>query len=214
MDKIWEILLPSIPPWLLWPIAVIALLLFLWPRLRAVWQDFVPSQRAYNRAKMALELQKLMYEIEALRRQQGGRDIEQELPEQLRGTKEARDFLRDTFQRPAPARVEAVAHGRFERRYVLFGGLGGLTVAVLPLISGGLGAVDWSNTALLLGFGVRALTLAVLGSVIVFMQRPGSPQLAFLVGAAPGLVMQVVISGVAPPADVPTQPPLSAPRMG
>lgn len=201
MDKLWEALLPSIPAWMLWPIAVVGLVLFLWPRIQSILLDFVPSRRAYRRAKEALELQKLRYEIEAIKREHSIEDLGDELPEPLRRDLEAAE----PEAPPTPAEPSPQGGPSSRAKTAISGALGGLLVAVLPFAQGGLeGLFDASGAyaaGVLVGVLVRAVLLMALGAVTVHVFRPSSLQQAFLLGAAPGLILQVAVGGVAPPVD-------------
>lgn len=65
-DQLWQTVLPTLPSWTLWPIVIVGVLLFVWPKVRDVWQDVVPTQRQLKKLKLALELEKLLREFQVL----------------------------------------------------------------------------------------------------------------------------------------------------
>lgn len=91
MDKIFDLIVPQLPGWSIIPVAAILLLFIAWPTLQAMWREIVPSYRLYTREKMRLELLKLLYEVEVLKKDHQLGDMEPLLPQhfQLRTTKDA-----------------------------------------------------------------------------------------------------------------------------
>ncbi len=193
MDDIWDPLLSDMPPWLLWPIAAIAAFFFLWPKLRAIWLDVVPSQRAYNRAKKALELEKLLYEIEALKKQHSLRDIEADVPFGLRGSEHAKQFLTEASSQAAE-NSDKQAPSSVQR--IMVGFVGGFVIGVLPLLSGGLDLsvfVD-ANFPVILGIIFRIGLFSAMGAVFSWLNRARTMQESFVYGMVPVLLIQFLLS--------------------
>lgn len=71
MAEIAKALIPSLPPWVLWTTAGVAAALFIWSKIQPLITEVIPWRRLYARENLRLEVLKLRYEIEALKRQHG-----------------------------------------------------------------------------------------------------------------------------------------------
>ena len=70
MDDLAKIL-PTLPSWISLPIICLTIVVTLWPKLLQFWKDLSSSQRTHDSEKKRLELLKLKYEIEAIKKQVG-----------------------------------------------------------------------------------------------------------------------------------------------
>jgi hypothetical protein len=68
VDQLVESLLPRLPAWLIPPGTVVFFLLLIWPVLREIRMGVIPSYRKCAREKRRLELLKLYYEVEAIKK--------------------------------------------------------------------------------------------------------------------------------------------------
>lgn len=194
MEEFFKTAVSTLPAWLLWPLTAVALLYIVLSRSLAIWKDLHPSYRAYTRARMALELQKLFYEVEAAKNKAVVPDIRQDLPEELQGTQEIRTFLREIYERPKRASEREGVWGVHRPYYVLYGGLGGLVVSALPLISSGPELSYWSSTPILIGFVIYTAFNVSLGSLFVYSLRSRTAMEALLIGTAPALLIQTALN--------------------
>jgi hypothetical protein len=128
LEGILEALLPKAPSWLLVPGTIILLLLFAWPSLQEIWRGLIPSYRAYAREKRRLDLLKLYYEIEAIKK-------DHQLVEVPEIQSEALNALLQQLAKPSI--VSDKYHGGGEApgistsQRLLFGALGGILVFIV-----------------------------------------------------------------------------------
>jgi len=80
LDKMLPGLLSPLPAWLVWCLFFVLILLKAWPTIREMFRDALPTYRSYTREKMRLELLKLIYEIEALKKSNQLGDHDHTLP--------------------------------------------------------------------------------------------------------------------------------------
>jgi hypothetical protein len=56
VDALLKVLVPSLPAWLIAPVAIMVIVIIAWPSVRQIWQDSILFYRLYAREKMRLEL--------------------------------------------------------------------------------------------------------------------------------------------------------------
>jgi hypothetical protein len=174
MGKIIDVLLPQLPASLVIPTALVLILILMWSRLRQIWQDVLPSYRSYSQEKMRLEILKLRYEIEAIKKSHNLKTIEP--PKRELKTIQRRNLGNDT---------EPV----FNR--VIYGALGGATISIIKLISVLSTIIANIQTATvyfmaptIIGAVVGAITLSLFGAMAAFISGSMSRRQAFLIGVA------------------------------
>ena len=182
MDKLFDVLMPRLPPGAIIPAAVFLIVIFAWSQLRGVWEDLLPSYRAYSRQKRQLALLKLRYEIEALKKTNNLEELAVE-------PHPSKEVLPSEY-RPSTPRLR-VGWATFN-----FGALGGVLVTSLIFLFGSsLGADDFKILAPFL------LISATLGGVAATLFSIRSKMLAFSTGVSAVTVLfgviEMIMSGVA-----------------
>ena len=175
MDKLFDALVPRLPTSLAIPAALVLILLLAWPNIRIIWQDIIPFYRSYSREKMRLELLKLRYEIEAIRKKNKLPDLEQH----AKGLASIRVIDRaHNFILPTPIKLAA-------------GAVGGLVISIANIVSSLSDLMDkFTNLGgseliqLFLGFVVASVLVSLIGALAAMISKPTSMQQAFLIGAA------------------------------
>ncbi|MGE0718207.1 MAG: hypothetical protein AB7P02_22360 [Alphaproteobacteria bacterium] len=184
MDKLFDILRPALPTWIIIPGTALLMVLGLWPTLRDIWQATAPWNRSYSRDRRRLELIKLQLEIRALARQ-----VDPRLSERL-----------ETELAPPPvgAEQEEVELGR--RRRFLWGAAGGAIVwAVTFLVTPHI-LILLSDAAIGIFFGVaiRGATFALLGGVGALLARARTRHDAVIYGAVAPLAILILVLALTP----------------
>ena len=199
MDKLFDAIVPSLPAWSVIPVAVILLFVLGWPAFHAMWKEIVPSYRLYAREKMRLELLKLLYEVEVLKKEHDLRDMESALPLKFR-----RVARRDTANASAIDKqgylpsLEAAGFG------MIGGSIVGLANIFIRLsadfqffLSEHVSPLFW------IGFAVGFGSFMIMGAVGGYLTRPRTRVDAMLRGAALPLAAMLVTTIFAGPTNSP-----------
>jgi hypothetical protein len=81
-----------LPSWLIAFLAAVLLAISLWPKVHELLNDIFPSQREFRREKQKLELLKLMYEVETIKKQHDLGELASRLPQSLQSGEIAREI--------------------------------------------------------------------------------------------------------------------------
>ena len=200
MDQLVESLLPRLPAWLIPPGTVVLLLLLIWPVLREIWTEVIPSYRKYAREKRRLELLKLYYEVEAITKDH---ELSKSLP-----------ILSDALSALVRADVpEAVTfqHGKesavsISRRQAFWmGSLGGLVVFTISAIL----SIDnyirlWKGELIVTSIKfvviftiIKVMIMALIGGVSAWLSNSKRPLEAFVSGTIVPLLLALLLSASA-----------------
>ncbi len=198
MDEILKFL-PTLPIWLSAPIIIGAALIVLSPRVVELMRNLSAWHRAYDREKKRLELLKLHYEIEAIKKNNdltkaptpsflAGPQTETPTPDT-----EEEQPLREEQAAPAPAHpVPLNGLQRFA-----YGAAGAVTTAVLELPQGRLELIVAQHSiAGLLGYGLATLLMVAVAGLTTYLllQKEATPFTCFLTGMAVPLLMKVMLT--------------------
>ena len=137
MDKLFEALMPRLPPWLIPPGAIVVLLILAWPVLSEIWIVVIPSYRRYAREKRRLELLKLYYEIEAIKKTNQLSELPLVSADNLTQSARTTRNVVDEITRPQEKQVAAISNAQ----KFIFGCFGG--AVILPISA----AVAFAATA-------------------------------------------------------------------
>jgi hypothetical protein len=188
LENLLEALLPKAPPWLLVPGAVILIFLLAWPSLHEIWTILIPSYRVYAREKRRLDLLKLYYELEAIKK-------DHQLVEVPPAQSEALNALLLAIDR-RPPKVEVI--GISSSQKLLFGAFGGALmslISVLPLLESGPDLTLLTGGAII-GLVLRMAIMSGLGAVTAWMTKCKSSSDAIIRGAAIPLLIVLVLGAV------------------
>ncbi len=184
--EIWKTVSTDAPSWVLWPSLALLGIIFIWPQVRNIAVDLIPRNRKFSNAKKALELQKLYFEVEALKKNHGLSESEA-----LASGREIYDVLfrtdrRDSLVQAAqPPETTAPTVGVFGRRQrVMYGALGGVIAAFMPFLYDYSTVFAHMDLAVLLGMGIRIVLLGLVGGAISFALKSSDKFQAFAIGAA------------------------------
>ena len=173
MDKLFEALMPRLPPWLIPPGAIVVLLILAWPVLSEIWIVVIPSYRRYAREKRRLELLKLYYEIEAIKKTNQLSELPLVSADNLTQSARTTRNVVDEITRPQEKQVAAISNAQ----KFIFGCFGG--AVILPISA----AVAFAATAtpggeerlllweVLLAKAIVALITSTLFSAVLFRRR-------------------------------------------
>lgn len=194
MEKIFEALLPGLPPWLVPPGAIMLLFLIAWPALREIWTGVIPSYRRYAREKRRLELLKLYYEVEAIKKDHQLSELLPVSSETLTAIVQTTPHVTDESARPHEK--ELITLSRWQK--FLFGALGGATIHLV----GHLLSPDRFFTIMQLDFDVALLSivlskfifLSLVGGVTALVTKPKAPSDAFIRGMVVPLLISLLLS--------------------
>jgi hypothetical protein len=164
------------------PMLIVAVIVFAWPALRQIWQDTIPSHRAYSREKMRLELLKLLCEVEAIKQQHSLPDLQDQLPLELRQKRS----LPEVISKPASIRKPIPKSER-----LLFGCMGGLAVALFETVES-LFLLQNLSLAFILHVIVRGIVLSLIGATVSVLFHSTSRSYAFVLGAAGSAVVSTI----------------------
>lgn len=188
-----DAILPTLPPFLIAPVSILLILIFMWPTLREIWHEVIPSYRLYSRERMRLELLKLAYEIEAIKKTNGLTNDGPSVLETLhKVTSHAVTAEAQTeSQRQGPAQMPKLqAFG--------CGCLGGFAVVIFQLVT-----IDLSNILsnpsafVFVAYLIRVVLLVLMGGLTAIFRNPKTPVEAFMFGLIAPLLVALVISGTA-----------------
>jgi hypothetical protein len=180
MEQLFELLRPTLPSWMVAPAIIVLLFLFLWPTLRDIWMEVIPSHRTYTSEKRRLELLKLHLEVQALIKQHQLEGLATLAPPQ-------------TTPATLPDNVKVLP----SRARFLFGGLGGLIAWIISLVFD-FPLSEHYSFALLVGFAVSGLVFFFVGGLAAFTMKARSHTDALLYGTIATLIFQVAISTTIP----------------
>ena len=192
MDKLFEALMPQLPPWLIPPGAIIVLLILAWPVLSEIWSVAIPSYRRYAREKRRLELLKLYYEIEAIKKTHQLSELPSVSADNLTQSARTTRNAVDEIARPQEKQVAAISNAQ----KFIFGCFGG--AVILPISAAGLlevlDVLRDSPVEVLVVLITPILFVAVLGGVIARITNPKTRGGAFVRGLLAPLLAVVLSS--------------------
>jgi hypothetical protein len=165
------------------PGAIILLFLVAWPALREIWTGVIPSYRRYGREKRRLELLKLYFEVEAIRKDHELSELQpisSDTLSELIHTTRTGPNVSDGATRPYGKELTAISRSR----QFAFGALGGVVVFLLStLLTPGLYQIQFGGALTgpyLLGVVVRAMILIQVGGVAAWATNSKTPLDAFI----------------------------------
>lgn len=173
MKEFFEAIVLQLPPWAIWPVAIIGVLVFAVSTLRDMWKELLPSYRVYSREKRRLELLKLHYEVEAIRK-------EHQLPEP-KGVGSSKSISR---RKKSIGWISAS----------MYGGLGGCVMNSIRLFRVFWEMPELGSGAYILGLLIGFVTLFTISAVITAVTEPRSKSDAFVRGLAVGAVVVALSS--------------------
>ena len=183
-------LLPSLPEWISLPIIVFAALVTLWPKITAILKELNRDSRAYASEKQRLELLKLRYEIEAIKKENGLEDIPAEAEDPSNIELEPETIHADEA---STENIKLNFWGRF-----WFGVAGTAAPILLNLLH--LDISQSSNIELslpiILGISLRFVIFALLGGLgSAFLAKGNATkQTCFLIGLSISLLFSLLIT--------------------
>ena len=176
MDKLFDLIVPQLPGWSIIPAAAILLFFIAWPTLQAIWKEIVPSYRLYTREKMRLELLKLLYEVETLKKEHQLGDMESLLPQRFQ-QRETKDALTPAEHQKRLPSLEAI----------LFGAVGGsaanMATILFRFVEDNL-FLSMLTPMAVIGVLVGVILYGFLGGLIGVFSKPLTRTDAVLRGAA------------------------------
>ncbi len=180
-------LLPSLPEWLLLPIIIVVLIVTLWPTIIQMVQELSSTSRAYAREKQRLELLKLRYEIEAIKKEKDLERIDEEKlfpnSEQPALTAEVREELSSGEQLT------------FRWRFA-YGAAGSLLPIFLNILLTDIQVVSEIGMAYVLGMVFRLIIFAVVSGIGSAFLAKGNAnkQMCFLMGLSISLLFSLLLT--------------------
>lgn len=180
MDEITK-LLPALPLWVSIPIIIVAVVVTLWPKILQAITEFSAASRTFQREKMRLELLKLHYEIEALKKDKGLA----EMPPLLDNTPAIA---------PTESPSQVPARGTLSKfQQFAYGAAGALLPIALNFV-----VLDYSANAspmFLAGLFLRLLLFALIAGIAsaLLARTLATKTNCFLVGLSVTLVLTVVV---------------------
>ena len=196
MEKLFESLQPGLPPWLVPPGAIILLFLIAWPALREIWTGVIPSYRKYAREKRRLELLKLYYEVEAIKKDHQLSELPPIASDTLTALVQTARNVSDASARPYDKELATISRPR----KFLFGALGGAAVFLFGALPDfyvgmfGLVGVDVVELVVLTGLISRGVVLILVGGVTALATNPKTPADAFIRGMVAPLLISLLLS--------------------
>ena len=191
MEKIFESLLPGLPPWLVPPGAIMLLFLIAWPALREIWTGVIPSYRRYARERRRLELLKLYYEVEAIKKDHQLSELLPVSSETLTAIVQTTRNVPDESARSHEK--ELITLSRW--RKFLFGALGGATISLFGTVLSQyffiLVQIDFLLLSAMLS---KFIFLTLVGGVTALATKPKTPPDAFIRGMAVPLLILLLLS--------------------
>jgi hypothetical protein len=191
-------LLLKLPPWLITPAAILALFLLAWPILREIWTEMIPSHRAYAREKRRLEVLKLYYEIQAIKKDHQLGDTPPPSLGQLEPfTRTPSDV--DKTDKLDAYEIKPINHISILRKFS-YGSLGGVSVFFISLL------VTWPTTLeiwerltpiVLIALATRGLFLALIGGFTAWITNAKTEVDYVMRGALVPLLIALLLSSVA-----------------
>jgi hypothetical protein len=182
MDELAKFL-PALPLWVSVPIIVVAIIVTLWPKILQAITELSAANRAFRREKMRLELLKLHYKIEALKKEKGLDDRPPSASE-MAPTMPSKEVLPSSGPTKTPL---------LRRQQFVFGATGALLPVVLNLLFTDVATTD----SPFFWFGL-VIRLALFGLIAGIASALLAPTLAtktncFLLGLSVTLILTVVI---------------------
>jgi hypothetical protein len=195
--KFAETLIGTLPVWLILAMALLIFCVYVWGKIRETVADFVPSHRRYIKEKRRLELLKLAYEVEAIKKQHG-LTVSDDATLNLTRLEAGDAILTDP-----PASTEAPLTSLQMALYGYAGG-GGISLVVLFArlfsSSNSLDPIAWG---FLVGLVVRVIIFGVLGGLSAFIFKSRTKYQAVTIGMLAGfgldLVITILLQGVPQP---------------
>ena len=195
MDKLFELLQPGLPPWLVPPGAIMLLFLIAWPVLREIWTGVIPSYRRYAREKRRLELLKLYYEVEAIKKDHQLSELLPISSDTLTAIVQTTRHVSDELARPLDKELVSLSRSR---RF-LFGALGGAAVFLFGTLLSlqiffSMEAWSLQPVAVAAGTISRGIILTLVGAVTALATNPKTPRDAFIRGMVVPLLIMLLLS--------------------
>jgi hypothetical protein len=183
-------LLPSLPEWLSLPIIIVVLIVTLWPKIIQMVQELSSTSRAYAREKQRLELLKLRYEIEAIKKEKSLEKIDEEelFPNIEQPTLTAEKRLGVSFDEQLT----------FWWRFA-YGAAGSLLPIFLNVLLIDIQVASEIGVGYFLGMIVRLIIFAVVSGIGSALLAKGNAnkQMCFLIGLSISLLFSLLLTGTA-----------------
>ena len=178
-------LLPSLPEWASIPIILLIIVVTLWPKILLIIQEFSSNSKEFKLEKQKLELLRLRYEIEAIKKENKLDEIlQEELP-------------------PSHVEIESdkqiVQHGqlKFWSRFG-YGAVGSFAPILLNLMMVGFSTGLTGDLVLyeVIGISIRLILFALLSGIgAAFLSKNhATKQMCFLTGLSISLLFSLLIA--------------------
>ena len=176
-------LLPSLPEWISLPIILMVIIVTLWPKILLIIKDLNSSSRVHEREKQKLELLKIRYEIEAIRKENGLDEITQEETDEV------------IFEPDTELSEQQTLSAWLRFGYGVAGSLAPIMVNLLLVDFPPDSAIELSN-ANIAGITIRLLIFALLAGIgAAFLAKDhATKQTCFLVGLSISLLFSLLIT--------------------
>jgi hypothetical protein len=191
MPKFTDALLGTLPSWLAWPVAALILLVLGWGKIRDFGSDIFPSQRLYAREKRKVELLKLIYEVEAIKKEHGLEDLTSRLPAHM----QTEALVQRTEELSNSRRPDVLGW----RRRFYFGCSGGIIVFILAIAFTNDTGVIFRDGAVFLGIALRGLLLSAMGGFFASFFRARTVGEAIMQGMLPALFVSLALANAPRP---------------
>jgi hypothetical protein len=184
VDEVAKVL-PALPVWVSVPILLITLLATLWPKLVQTIRDLSSWDRNYQREKLQLELLKLRYEIEALKKDKGL----ETLPVSLSAPSPTATIVVPDVRPQTHTRLSVV------KRF-LYGSSGALIPVALNILLLDSDLLRHYDFVILLGYAFRAVVFLVLAGSASALLSSGQATRAncILTGLSVALLLTVLLT--------------------
>lgn len=175
-------ILANFPKWLSIPIIILGLLITAWPKFFHILKETSLWNRSYELEKKRLELLKLRYEIEAIKK-----------------TSELSEITDVPYEpdRVAAATTPAPVSPMLFRQRFFYGALGAILPILITFLLADLrGTFSYFTYIVLLGYIIRLIFLISLSGLVsaVAVKRQATPITCFLVGLSVTLFINLLLT--------------------
>jgi hypothetical protein len=189
LEKFLDLILPKTPPWLIVPVAIIVLFLFAWPTLRDIFTESLPSYRKYAREKQRLELLKLYYETEGIRKDH---QLDEAVPT---GSDDLMSLIRRPVLQVATDKSGGNQDGLPSARRFAFGCIGGFAVFFISVLNLSV-TIEDASSGFFLGLALKGILLALLGGGFAWLSNARTPASAIVFGAIAPFVISLLLAQI------------------